>query len=721
MYKISLLILLCFFSLTSLSQEITIEKIWKNYEFYPKYAPSINALSDGVSCVLRTNDNAIIKYKIADMDKEKAPENIEIIFTPPEGFEYGSFEFNADESKILFLTNVSSKYRYSYTAEYYLYDRETKKLEPLDSEHQPQTLAEYSPDGMYVSYIHKNNLYIKDLSGNKVKQLTYDGKKNKIINGTSDWVYEEEFAITKAYDWSPDSKYIAFLKFNEKNVKQFRMTYYNDLYPDSYKFKYPKAGEDNSVVSAHIIDLKKKCKINSIELGEYEYIPRIKWSEKENKLILQTMNRHQNSLKYNLIDCSNGISKSKVIYEEISDTYIDVDDNLIFLNDGESLLRTSEKDGYNHIYRLNFSGEQEKITNGEWDVIEFLGLDKESNTIYYSSCEPHSTQKSIYAINVDGSGKKELTKEKGYNDAEFLNGMKYFIHTYSNANTPPKISLNKSDGTVVTELEDNWALSDKLKEYPKLSKKVFSSMDLGYVELNTQMILPHDFDSTKKYPVYFNVYGGPGHNEVLDAYDAGDYMYHQLLAQEGYIVFTIDPRGTMYRGAKFKKSTYLELGKLEVEDIINAAIKLGDLPWVDSKRIGIMGWSYGGFMASLAITKGSDVFKTAIAVAPVTNWRYYDNIYTERFMRTPQENQSGYDDNSPINHVDKLKGNYLLIHGAADDNVHYQNTMEMVNAMVDANKQFDLFIYPNKNHGIYGGNTRNHLFQMMFDYIKENL
>ena len=252
------------------------------------------------------------------------------------------------------------------------------------------------------------------------------------------------------------------------------MTYYNNLYPDSYKFKYPKAGEDNSVVSAHIIDLKKKCKINSIQLGQYEYIPRIKWSEKANKLILQTMNRHQNSLKYNLIDCSNGISKSKVIYEEISDTYIDVDDNLIFLNDGESLLRTSEKDGYNHIYRLNFSGEQEKITNGEWDVIEFLGLDKESNTIYYSSCEPHSTQKSIYAINVDGSGKKELTKERGYNDAEFLNGMKYFIHTYSNANTPPKISLNKSDGTVVTELEDNWALSDKLKEYPKLSKKVFS-------------------------------------------------------------------------------------------------------------------------------------------------------------------------------------------------------------------------------------------------------
>ena len=254
-----------------------------------------------------------------------------------------------------------------------------------------------------------------------------------------------------------------------------------------------------------------------------------------------------------------------------------------------------------------------------------------------------------------------------------------------------------------------------------MNQKIISSIDLGYTKLNTIMILPQDFDSTKKYPVYFNVYGGPGHNEVVDSYDAGDYMYHQLLAQEGYIVFTIDPRGTMYRGAEFKKSTYLELGKLETEDIINAAIKLKEYSWVDSDRIGIMGWSYGGFMASLAITKGADVFKTAIAVAPVTNWRYYDNIYTERFMRTPQENASGYDENSPINHVDKMKGNYLLIHGSADDNVHYQNTMEMINAMVEADKQFDLFIYPNKNHGIYGGNTRNHLFKMMFNYLKENL
>ena len=549
------------------------------------------------------------------------------------------------------------------------------------------------------------------MANGKITQLTHDGKKNKIINGTSDWVYEEEFAITKAYDWSPDSRYIGFLKFNEKGVKQFRMTFYDDLYPDSYKFKYPKAGEDNSLVSIHLIDLKKKCKVKAIDIGEYEYVPRLQWSEKSNKLILQSMNRHQNSLKYHLVDCTDGKASTKIIFEETSETYIDVDDNLIFLEDGESLLRTSEMHGYKHIYKLDFSGEHKQVTNGNWDVIDFLGLDDENNTIYYSSCEPHSTQKSVYSININGSNKKEISQNLGYNDAEFLKGMKYFIHTYSNANTPPTISLRSNDGSLISVLQDNSRLKNKLKEYPKLNEKIISSIDLGYAQLNTSMILPHDFDSTKKYPVYFNVYGGPGHNEVLDSYDGGDYMYHQLLAQEGYIVFTIDPRGTMYRGAEFKKSTYLELGKLEIEDIINAAIKLREYSWVDSDRIGIMGWSYGGFMASLAITKGSDVFKTAIAVAPVTNWRYYDNIYTERFMRTPQENASGYDENSPINHVDKMKGNYLLIHGSADDNVHYQNTMEMISALVKANKQFDLFIYTDKNHGIYGGNTRHHLYK----------
>ncbi len=695
-------------------EEITVEKIWKYYNYYPNWAEGYNAMSDGVSYSVRESDNSIVKRSFERKNKE------ELIFKPSGDFTYDGYEFNADESKILFLTDVKNIYRYSYSANYYLFDRETSKVQPLDEKRQPQTLAEYSPDGNQVSYIYENNIYVKNLKTGIVTELTRDGEKNDIINGTTDWVYEEEFAFIKAYDWSPDSKYIAYLKFDERQVKEFSMTFYNELYPESYDFKYPKAGEENSKVSVHIADIESG-KEQEIFIGQYEYIPRMEWSPSNNELILQSMNRHQSSLKYHLVDLKDDIWGPSVIFEEKSETYVDVDDNLVFLKDGNSILRTSEIDGYKHIYKLSFDGTHTQVTSGKWDVIDFLGLDTKSNTIYYSSCEPHATQKSVYGIQVNGKNKKELTTAKGYNDAEFLKGMKYFIHTYSNANTPPVISLRNAKGKLIETLEDNSRLAKLLSSSYALSPKTFATIETDNAILNTWMILPHDFDSTKKYPVYFNVYGGPGHNEVLDSWDGSDYMYHQLLAQQGYIVFCVDPRGTMYRGAEFKKSTYLELGKLETEDILNCAKVLGEYSWIDKNRMGIMGWSYGGFMSSLAITKGADLFKMAIAVAPVTSWRYYDNIYTERFMRTPQENAKGYDDNSPINHVAKLKGNYLLIHGAADDNVHYQNTMEMVNAMVAANKQFDLFIYPNKNHGIYGGNTRNHLFQMMFDYILENL
>ena len=695
-------------------EEITVEKIWKYYNYYPNWADGYNAMSDGVSYSVRESDNSIIKRSFEGKNKG------ELIFKPSGNFTYDGYEFNADESKILFLTDVKNIYRYSYSANYFLFDRETEKIQPLDEKRQPQTLAEYSPDGNQVSYIYENNIYVKNLKTGIVTELTSDGEKNAIINGTTDWVYEEEFAFIKAYDWSPDSKYIAYLKFDERQVKEFSMTFYNELYPESYDFKYPKAGEENSKVSVHIADVDSG-KEQEIFIGQYEYIPRMEWSPSMNQLILQSMNRHQSILKYHLVDLKASIWTPSVVFEEKSETYVDVDDNLVFLKDGNSLLRTSEIDGYKHIYKLSFDGTHTQVTSGKWDVIDFLGLDTKSNTIYYSSCEPHATQKSVYGIQVNGKNKKELTTSKGYNDAEFLKGMKYFIHTYSNANTPPVISLKNAKGKLIETLEDNSRLAKLLSSSYTLSPKTFSTIETDNAVLNTWMILPHDFDSTKKYPVYFNVYGGPGHNEVLDSWDGSDYMYHQLLAQQGYIVFCVDPRGTMYRGAEFKKSTYLELGKLETEDILNCAKVLGEYSWIDKERMGIMGWSYGGFMSSLAITKGADLFKMAIAVAPVTSWRYYDNIYTERFMRTPQENSKGYDDNSPINHVRKLKGNYLLIHGAADDNVHYQNTMEMVNAMVAADKQFDLFIYPNKNHGIYGGNTRNHLFQMMFDYILENL
>jgi dipeptidyl-peptidase-4 len=377
-------------------------------------------------------------------------------------------------------------------------------------------------------------------------------------------------------------------------------------------------------------------------------------------------------------------------------------------------------DGYNHIYALTTDGKTTQLTKGKWDVIDFLGINESTQTIYFSAAKTSAIDKGIYSISITGENLKPITLETGTNDAEFTNGMAYFIHTYSTTSTPPVYKLCKADGSVLQTLQDNQALNDRLKSY-NLSEKVFFTIPNGEYPLNAWMIKPPQFDPSKKYPVFMTVYGGPGHNEVLNAWDGNDYFYHQLLAQKGYIVVSVDPRGTMYRGVAFKKSTYLQLGKYETEDIITTAKYLQEQSYVDPTRIGIQGWSFGGFMTSLAMTKGSDYFKMGIAVAPVTNWRYYDNIYTERFMRTPQENQKGYDENSPINFANQLKGKYLLIHGSGDDNVHYQNAMEMVNALVKANKQFDLFIYPNRNHGIYGGNTRNHLFQMMLNYTLENL
>lgn len=710
-------------TIQAFAQDLSVEKIWKKYEFSGAYIDGFRSMKDGIHYTkLDEKDGkvSITKHLISDANASS-----ETLVTSDQLKYNGNvisiddYFFNDDETKILITTQTTPIYRRSFNAVYYLFDLKTKALKPLDETHQPQTLAEYSPDGTKVSFIHKNDLFVKDIATGKVTQLTEDGKRNKIINGTTDWVYEEEFAITKAYGWSPDSKYIGFLKFNEKEVKEFTMTYYKELYPELYTFKYPKAGEANSKVTAHIIAIKGG-KISNLDLGEYEYIPRIQWSGNANKLILQTLNRHQNELKYHLVDMTGKKPIHKVFYQEKAAQYVEIDNNLLILKDGNTILRTSEQDGYNHIYKLSFDGQSTQITKGNWDVIDFFGIDEEKGTIYFSSAEKSPISKGIYKVNIDGSSKKAISLESGMNDAEFTSGMKYFVKTYSNANTPPVYSLCDNEGKELTILEDNAKLKSVLANY-KLATKEFVTFHSGTTTLNGSMIKPVNFDPTKKYPVYITIYGGPGHNEVSDAWDGNDYMYHQLLAQKGYIVVSVDPRGTMYRGAEFKKSTYLQLGKLEVEDFINTAKELQGMSFVDPNRIGIQGWSYGGFMTSLAMTKGADVFKMGIAVAPVTNWKYYDNIYTERFMRTPQENPSGYNDNSPINFVNQLKGKYLLIHGSGDDNVHYQNTMEMINALVKADKQFDLFIYPNKNHGIYGGNTRNHLFTMMFNYTLENL
>lgn len=718
MYRLTYFIFILV-SFTSFTQSLTVEDIWRDYKFYARGVDGFRSMNDGEHFT-QFSSEGITKHSFQDYQGKA-----EVILSKKDmtfnasPLSVDNYEFNADETKVLLMVDQTSIYRRSYTAVHYLFDLGTKKLTELDSKRSPQTQVEYSPDGKSVAYIFENNLYVKNLSDNSVKAITTDGERNKIINGTTDWVYEEEFAITKAYGWSPDSKHIGYLKFDESDVKEYTMKYFNELYPDLYTFKYPKAGEDNSVVTAHIANLDNGNS-SEIDLGEFEYIPRLKWSHKQNQLILQTLNRHQNHLTYHLIEAKDGKYRSRVIFEEKSKTYIDVDDNLLILNNGNSILRTSESNGYNHIYQLDFDGTTKQITSGNWDVIEFLGIDDKNKMIYFTSAEKGAIHKGIYKIDINGKKKIAISEETGSNDAMFSAGMKYFVKSYSNANTPPVYTLCDNRGKQLEVLEDNAGLKKKLAKRG-MSMKEFVTFKGAETELNGWMIKPKDFDPNKKYPVYMNIYGGPGSNMVSDSWGGMSYMYHQLLAQSGYIVVSVDPRGTMYRGEAFKKSTYLELGKLETEDMIAVAKELQSFDFVDPKRIGIMGWSYGGFMTSLAMTKGADQFKMGIAVAPVTNWRYYDNIYTERFMRTPQENESGYDQDSPINFVDKLKGKYLLIHGSGDDNVHYQNTMEMINALVAADKQFDLFIYPNKNHGIYGGNTRNHLFKMMYNYTLENL
>jgi dipeptidyl-peptidase-4 len=704
-------------------QELTIEKIWKNFEFSEKGVSGFNGLKNGEEFTQLNQDQTgssitIHSYNNYKGEGKKLIANEQLIYQG-KPIKIDDYAFSADESKLLLLTGKKAIYRRSYTANYFIFDLKSKKLTQLDSSRTESTLATFSPDGSKIAYIFQNNLYVKDLYSNTITQLTFDGKNNEIINGTTDWVYEEEFAITKAFDWSFDSKKIAFLRFDESKVKQFNIDYFGKTYPHIYTYKYPKAGEDNSKVTAFIYDLTAN-KNQPIILSDYEYIPRLKWSSTSNTLVLLTLNRHQNDLNFYKIDASKNEIITKKFYNEKSDTYIDIDDNLLILPNGKEIIRTSEVSGYKHIYKLTFDGKQSAITSGKWDVIDLYGINDKASSVFYSAAEKGPIHKGIYRVDISGKNKKALSSETGINEADFAAGMNYFVLDYSTANTPSNYELRNKDGKVISVMEDNQALKDKLKNY-NLTKKEFYQVQHDGITNNAWIMKPFNFDPTKKYPVFIHVYGGPGHNTVANGWGGNDYLFHQFLTQQGYIVVSVDPRGTQFNGVAHKKATYLQMGKLELEDFIATVKELKTRSYVDSTRIGIQGWSYGGFMSSLAISKGAPHFKMAIAVAPVTNWRYYDNIYTERYMRTPQENQGGYDDNSPIKHVKNIKGKYLLIHGTADDNVHFQNAMELTTALINANVQFEQFSYPNKNHGIYGGNTRNHLYQMMYNFISKNL
>jgi dipeptidyl-peptidase-4 len=723
------LLLVAFTYQTSFSQqdvkEITVEDLWVKYTFWASGVFGLRSMNDGLNYTTYDRQhNAIVKYSYKTGEATDTILKINDLKLE----DFSDYHFSADETKLLLETNVQSIYRHSYTAENYIYDINTKKLSPL-SDKKEQQLATFSPEGSKVAFAYQNNIYIKDLISDKETQVSTDGKKNHVLNGVPDWVYEEEFGFSKAFDWSADGNKLAYIRFDESKVKTFDMTVYaglapkleqNKLYPENRQWKYPKAGDDNSVISVHIFDLKTNKTLKADIGTETDiYIPRIKWTTDANQLIILRLNRLQNHLEILFADAATG--KTKVIYNEKNKYYIETDmfDNITFLEDGENFIYTSEKDGYNHIYYRSIDGKTEvQVTNGKWEVMDFSGYDEKAKLFYYTAAEASPLVRDLYVTDLKGKKKKKLSTEEGTNRADFSKGFKYYINTFSSINKPTYVTLHNSKGEQIRVLKDNDGLAEQVKQYGGVNKSFFKFKTSEGVELNGYMIKPHDFDANKKYPVLMYQYSGPNSQSVQNRWSFG---WDQLLAQKGYIVACVDGRGTGARGEAFRKITYQQLGKYETVDQIEAAKYLGSLAYVDAKRIGIWGWSFGGYETLLALTKGADYFKAGIAVAPVTNWRYYDNIYTERYMRKPQDNAGGYDDNSPINHVEKLQGKLLLVHGTADDNVHVQNSMEMSEALVQAGKQFRQFYYTNRNHGIYGGYTRYHLYTMMTNFILENL
>jgi dipeptidyl-peptidase-4 len=704
------------------TKNVSLEDIWLNYSFYPKLVDERVPMNDGESYLILEDDYSISQYKYIKEDKGLPFVSIDML--KPSGAAYpvkiDEFALSADEKKVLIKSETERIYRHSDVASFYVLNLASKEITPINVD-KKQRLADFSPDGTKVAYIIDNNLFYKDLVSGKEYQITQDGKINSIINGSTDWVYEEEFSFTKGFFWSPDSKSIAFLRFDESNVKEYQMTNYGDLYPEPYKYKYPVAGEDNSVVSVMVYDLAKN-QSNTMDVGNEkdQYIPRITWTKNAQTLAIFRMNRLQNKLEILLTNSSSG--KSSVMLTQQNNFYIEITDDFEFCEDGKHFIIMSELDGYNHLYRYDLSGKiTNQITKGNWDVANIAGIDDKNEIIYYISSESKPYNRDLYSIKFDGTNKTKLFSQEGTYSATFSKKFNYYFCTFSDGNTPPVTTINSNKGKVIRTVEANTDLLEKTKEYGFTSKEFFNFKTEGNIDLFGYMIKPKDFDKNKKYPLLMNVYGGPNSQYATNDWDTFDFIWYQMLAQHGYIVVCVDGRGTGYRGEQFRKCTYMQLGKIETEDQIETAKYLGHLSYVDSSRIGIWGWSYGGFMTALCMTQGANYFKAGIAVAPVTNWRNYDNIYTERYMRTPQENPQGYDDNSPVKYVKKLKGKFLLAHGLSDDNVHVQNSMELITALIQANKQFDMQLYPNKNHGIYGGNTRYHLYKKMTDFIYENL
>jgi dipeptidyl-peptidase-4 len=721
-YKFLLVSIIMSLSMTINSQStITVDKIWKDYKYIPNRVPGFNFMKDGRHYT-RLENNTIVKYDLTTGEKVEdlvSGDNMD----KSSGFsgKIGSYEFNEDESLIVIKSESEPIYRRSTKAYFHIYNRKDNSLQAVN-EDDKISYATLSPDANKIAYVWKNDIYYMNLKDGITLPVTSDGKKNHIINGSADWVYEEEFSFAKAFFWGPDSKQIAYQRFDETEVPEFTMTNYrNELYPEYVTFKYPKVGEKNAIVSAHIYHLDNSKTINvSINDSNEFYIPRLHWTQDNNKLFIYKMNRHQNQL--DILSANSKTGKVDIIMTEKNEYYIDITDDIRFLKNGKEFIWSSEKSGFNHLYLHKISGEEIRpLTEGDFDVTSFFGYDEDSECLFYQAAENSPLERQIYQINIKGNKKKAIVSAKGTNNAQFSSTFEYYINTYSNINTPATYTVFNKKHKIVRVIEDNQGLKRIQNEEKVENMEFFDFTTSEGTSLNGWLLKPANFDENGQYPVFMYLYGGPGSQQVTDNWKGQNYWWFQMLAQHGYVVACVDNRGTGGRGEKFKKMTYLQLGHYETIDQIEAAKYLGALKYTDKSRIGIFGWSYGGYMSSLCLFKGNNVFKSAIAVAPVTNWKWYDSVYTERYMRTEKENPDGYAKNSPVNFTDKLKGNYLLIHGMGDDNVHFQNSVEMANALIAANKQFDTYYYPNRHHGISGGGARLHLYDKMTNFLMEKL
>lgn len=698
-------------------KNIILDDIWKNYEFLPKQISGFNFLKDGIHYtqydINPQQSLDLVTYNIISGEKSNT------ILNSPWGA--SNYVFSENEEKILFETEVEQIYRHSSQANFFIYDTKDKSTQALSLAGK-QRYATFNPQGDKVAFVRDNNLFYKDLKSGEEIKITTDGKINHIINGATDWVYEEEFAIAQAFFWSEKGDYIAFLRFDESEVKEMRLTSYNNgLYPEESVFKYPKAGEKNAIVTVHIYDLSAK-KIVPVKFENYEeeYIPRLFWSPNDELAILR-MNRHQNKL--DLIFANPKTQETRLVIKETNPYFINIEqNNLMFLENG-NFVWLSERDGFKHLYLYGAQGQElRRLTKGNWEITNIYGIDQKNAKLYYQAAAIKPTEREVYVVSLLGGEPQKISKEVGVNKATFTPTFEYYVLSHSTAISPPSYVLYETKKVEqIRALQENKALATKIQNYNIGKFQFFNFHNAENITFNGWMITPPNFNPKKKYPVFMVCYGGPGRQMVMNEWQGMDWGWYHMLAQQGYIIACVDGRGTDGRGDTFSKSTYMELGKYEVEDQMAAAEYLSKLSYVDGKRIGIFGWSFGGYLSSLCISKGAKFFKMAIAVAPVIHWKWYDSIYTERYMRTPKENSNGYENNSPLNFAHLITGKYLLVHGTGDDNVHVQNAFEMSRVLVEQNIPFEQMYYTNKNHGIYGGATRYHLYQKMTDFILKNL